>query len=305
MTDTISDQPKADAPPPFAFPFAALLLGALAMGISPIFVRLADVGPFASAFWRVAGALPVLWAWAAIEARGNGEPASAAFRLDWAIFAAGLTFAIDLLFWHLSILNTTVANASFLATMAPVWVALGSGFLIGEKVGGEIVSGLVFCIIGAAALIGTSFSFAPERLDGDLYGVVCSFFFGAYFLAVRAARRRSGSGRILFLSSLVSAAVLLPIAVVVEGNLLPTTLGGAAALAALALVSHTGGQGFLTYALGHLPAAFSALVIFIEAVAAALFAWILLDEALSVFQAAGGALILAGIFVARPRRMPS
>ena len=49
--------------------FAALCLGAVAMGISPIFVRFADVGPFTSAFWRVAGALPVLWAWAAIEAR--------------------------------------------------------------------------------------------------------------------------------------------------------------------------------------------------------------------------------------------
>lgn len=305
MTDAISDQPKADAPASFALPFAALVVGALAMGISPIFVRLADVGPFASAFWRVAGALPLLWAWAATEARRNGEPASAAFRFDRAILAAGLTFAIDLIFWHLSILNTTVANASFLATMAPVWVALGSGFLIGEKVGGEIFSGLVLCVVGAMALIGTSFSLAPERLDGDLYGVVCSFFFGAYFLAVRAARRRSGSGRILFLSSLISAAVLLPIAAFVEGDLLPATLGGAAAIAAIALVSHTGGQGFLTYALGHLPAAFSALVIFIEAAAAAAFAWILLDEPLSIFQVAGGGLILAGIFVARPRRMSS
>jgi len=48
----------------FAPAFAALCLGAVAMGISPIFVRFsaADVGPFASAFWRVALALPVLYA---------------------------------------------------------------------------------------------------------------------------------------------------------------------------------------------------------------------------------------------------
>ena len=47
----------------FGKPFAALVVGALAMGVSPIFVRLADVGPFASAFWRVALALPALYAW--------------------------------------------------------------------------------------------------------------------------------------------------------------------------------------------------------------------------------------------------
>src|SRR5205085_10695786 len=86
----------------FGFPFVSLLGGALAMAISPIFVRLSDVGPFTSAFWRVAGALPLLWIWAAAEARHAGEPMGAAFRFDRAIVIAGLLFAADLLFWHLS-----------------------------------------------------------------------------------------------------------------------------------------------------------------------------------------------------------
>ena len=60
----------------FASAFAALCLGAVAMGISPIFVRFAsadmggapaDVGPFASAFWRVSLCLPLLYAWMRIE----------------------------------------------------------------------------------------------------------------------------------------------------------------------------------------------------------------------------------------------
>ena len=304
MTEIPSTAPGGQAAPPgrFALPFAALLLGALAMAMSPIFVRLADVGPFASAFWRVGAALPVLWLWATVEARARGERASAAFRLDRAIAVAGLVFAADLFFWHLSILNTTVANATFLATMAPVWVVLGSGLFIAEAVGRRIVYGLALCVAGAAALVGTSYGFAPQRLDGDLYGIATSVFFGAYFLAVRAARRRAGVGRIVFLSSLVTAVILLAVALLLEDRILPASLPGLAAILALALFSHTGGQGFLTYALGHLPAAFSSLVIFIEALAAAVFAWILLDEPVSWLQAAGGALILAGIFVARPRR---
>jgi drug/metabolite transporter (DMT)-like permease len=283
-------------------PFAALLVGALAMGISPVFVRLAEVGPFASAFWRVAGALPLLFAWAAVESRIAGEPAVAAFRLDRAIWLSGLVFAADLVFWHLAIRHTTIANATFLATTAPVWVVLGSGALIGERVGGEVVVGLLLCLAGAAGLIGASYRLAPQHLDGDVYGVVTSFFFGLYFLAVRAARRRSGSGRIVFLASLITAAILFCVAWFSEDHMLPASLGGAAALAALALVSHAGGQGLLTYALGHLPAAFSSLVIFIEAVAAAVFAWAFLGEAVGLLQAAGGALILAGIGAARPRR---
>jgi drug/metabolite transporter (DMT)-like permease len=147
-----------------------------------------------------------------------------------------------------------------------------------------------------------SYSVAPERLAGDFYGIATSIFFGLYFLAVRAARRRSGVGRIVFLSSVITAVILFAVAVVFEERILPLTLAGAAAIAALALVSHVGGQGFLTYALGHLPAAFSSLVIFIEALAAAALAWIILGEPATWHQFAGGALILVGIFVARPRR---
>ena len=287
--------------PRVALPFAALLAGALAMGISPIFVRTADVGPFTSAFWRVAGALPLLWLWAVVEARRAGEPPTTAFRFDRAIVAAGILSSADLFFWHLAILNTTIANATFLATMAPVWVVLGSGLFLAEKVSRAIVFGLLLCVAGAAALIGTSIGFAPERLLGDVYGVATSFFFGAYILAVRAARRHAGSGRIVFLSSLISAAILLPVALALESQLLPASLVGLLSLAALAFLSHLGGQGFLTYALGHLPAAFSSLVIFLEAVAAALLAWLIFGEPVSGLQAAGAALILAGIFVARPR----
>ena len=46
-----------------ALAVGALVLGAVAMGASVLFVRWADVGPYASAFWRVFLALPFLWVW--------------------------------------------------------------------------------------------------------------------------------------------------------------------------------------------------------------------------------------------------
>src|SRR5689334_12932617 len=99
----------------FARAFAALCAGAVSMGISPIFVRFAaaDVGPFASAFWRVALALPVLYAWVRLDEAKAERPGVAFGR---ATLVAGVAFAGDLFFWHLSILNTTVANATFFAT---------------------------------------------------------------------------------------------------------------------------------------------------------------------------------------------
>jgi hypothetical protein len=52
-----------------AVAFAALVLGAIAMGAPVLFVRWADVGPYASAFWRVFLALPFLYRWMRLENR--------------------------------------------------------------------------------------------------------------------------------------------------------------------------------------------------------------------------------------------
>jgi drug/metabolite transporter (DMT)-like permease len=278
--------------------FAALVLGAAAMGASPIFVRLAEVGPFASAFWRVLLALPALWAWASWEARAHRG------RLRDGVgpvaLVAGALFAGDLFFWHLSITSTTVANATFFATTAPFWVVFGAWLMKSEAVGRRTIGGLVLAGSGGLLLIGESLHVDPARALGDLYGLITAIFFGGYFLAIRAARRSGGAARITFASSVVTAALLGVVAAALEPTLLPASWRGAAALVALALVSHAAGQGLLSFALGHLPATFSSLVIFLEAVAAALLGWVALGEALSWVQVAGGVIILGAVLVARP-----
>jgi drug/metabolite transporter (DMT)-like permease len=276
--------------------FAALVFGAIAMGASVLFVRWADVGPYASAFWRVLLALPFLFVWMRLESQSAAWP-----RLDRVVLFAGLMFTGDLFFWHLAILGTTVANATFLATTAPIWVALGAGVVLSEALTARILIGLALCLAGGFALLGESYGFAPQRLMGDLYGVATAFFFGAYVLAVRSARARHGAAEVMFVSTAITALCLFVIAIAFEPRILPQSPQGAGALLALALISQVGGQGLVAVALGTLPATFSALVIFLEAVAAASFGWLLLNEPLGMVQALGGLLILFGIYVARPR----
>lgn len=220
------------------------------------------------------------------------------------VILAGVFFSGDLIFWHLAIVNTSVANATFMAVLAPVWVALGSGVFLGEPVDRKTAIGLGLCLAGAAALIGNSLSLRPDQVIGDIYGFITSVFFGAYFLAVRRARRVLGTGRMLFWSSAVTAVLLFAAALITEDRMWPSAAVAIAALFSLALVSHTGGQGLLAFALGYLPAAFSALVIFLEAVAAACLGWLILGETLGPVQAIGAVAIFAGIAAARPRQSP-
>ena len=284
----------------FPIAFAALFMGAIAMGISPVFVRHAEVEAFASAFWRVALALPILLIWAVLEARKRRESFRILTSFSKIVLLTGTLFAGDLFFWHLAIMNTNVANATLLACLAPVWVVLLAGRFIGEEITKRTIAGLMICLAGASLLIGTSYQLKPDNVLGDIFGLITSFFFGLYFLAVRVARRNHLAGALTFSSTIITTLLLFGVTLISGQAFLPKSLEGVGALAALGIISHSGGQGLLAVALGSLSAVFSSLVIFIEAVAAALFGWALLGEALSAGQIGGGILILSGVWFARP-----
>ena len=102
----------------------ALLLGATCIALSPIFVRLSEAGPTATAFWRTALALPILWPLFFVQ---KASPAAASAGTSVLLVAAGLAFAGDLAFWHAAIGLTSVANSTLLANLASIFVTDGFG----------------------------------------------------------------------------------------------------------------------------------------------------------------------------------
>jgi drug/metabolite transporter (DMT)-like permease len=283
----------------------ALIIGALTMGMSPILVRLSELGPTATAFHRVFLALPVLWLWSAIEKRheaksGIVSPVRPATAKDYAIMAlAGFFFAGDLATWHWSLQFTTVANSTLLATMAPIWVTLGSFILFKERFSKLFVFGLAFAIVGTMVLMGDSLRLSTDRLFGDFLGLVTGMFFGAYMLTVGRLRAHFSTSATMLLSTAVTAALLLPVSLISGEGMIAATLSGWVVLLSLALITHVGGQGAIAYALAHLPSAFTSVAMLLEGVAAVFLAWIILNEALGGLQIIGACVVVGGIVIAR------
>lgn len=277
----------------FALP--ALLLGAGGIGLAPILVRFAGdegAGPAAAAFWRLALALPLLAGWARIDR----SPAPA--RRDALLLVlAGLFFAADLAFWHVSILRTRVANATLLACLASALAALAAWALFRERIRGLVLAGLAVALAGAVLLMRGSAG--TRRLEGDLLGVLAAVFYAAYLLAVGRLRARCSTAATMAWSGLGASAGLLAAVAIAGEPLLPATAKGWLWVAALALVAQVGGQTLIAYALAHLSMAFSAVSLLVQPLVAACAAWALFGESLGPWQLGGGLLILAGVAVAR------
>lgn len=275
---------------------AALFCGATFIALSPIWVRVADVGPTASAFWRVALAVPLLWGLVALLPR----PVAAPRRAGWLLAAAGLAFAGDLAFWHWSIQATSVANATLLANLSSIFVTLAAWLLWRERPSTLFVVGLALALGGVALLVRASLGSSPTALLGDAYGVVTAMFYAWYLLTVKRLRDLGAATlRLMAVTTSLTAVFLLPLALASGESMLPAGARGWLVLLGLAWITHAGGQGLITYALAHLPAAFSSVGLLLQPVLAAAFAWVLLAEPLGPLQIAGGAVVLAGIYLAR------
>ena len=275
----------------------ALFAGALGIAFAPIFVRWSEVGPVATAFWRMALALPLLALWASLQPRRAEAPARHT-GIAMALLA-GLFFAADLAVWHWSIRLTSVANATFLANLAPVAVTLGAWVLLKERAKPVFFVGMALAMTGAALLVQANVGGTGDALLGDALGILTAFFYAGYQLCVKRLRGAQPTARIMLVSGAACAAVLLPLALASGETVLPTTATGWLVVLALAVVCQFGGQSLITYAVAHLPASFASVSLLVQPVAAAALAWLLFGETLAALQWLGAAAVLAGIWLAR------
>lgn len=274
----------------------ALLAGATCIGTSALFVKVSEAGPVSTAFWRVFLALPFLWAWAWMTQR-NTTPTQSSTR--GLLFAAGFFFAGDLAVWHWSIVLTSVANAVLLANLAPIFVTLAAWLLWRRKPRVMFLAGLAAALTGVVLMVGGDFSNSSGRaLLGDALGVVTAMFYAAYQLTVTKLRGSVSTARIMAVSSVVTAIILLPMALLSGEVFFPVTAIGWAKVFGLALISQVAGQSLIAYAMAHLPSTLSSVGLLLQPVMASLFAWILLGETLGTVAIVGGALVLIGIRIA-------
>lgn len=282
---------------------AALLIGGIIIGLSPIFVRLSEIGPISTAFWRVALAMLPLLAW-----QGSGispEPAAgkvSSLRDAVALSLPGVMLAGDLIAWHVSIHITSVANATLLANMAPIFVVLGGWVLFRSTVTRRFLVGMALSAVGVVILGRGTASGGAGHLGGDAVAILAAAFYAGYILALSRLRNRFSTLTTLLWSSGSAALCMLPIVLLIEPSIWPVTIYAWAIVLALALICHVGGQGLIIYALALLPASFSSLTLLVQPIVAACVAWIVLNEPLGAVQALGGTIVITGILLARHAR---
>jgi drug/metabolite transporter (DMT)-like permease len=263
-------------------------LGGLCLGLGGPMVRFvsADTSAWQMLTWRSCAFSVLMLSVALIRSGGFRALVGEIRQIGPWLLPIALSVAVGQISYVLAMLNTTVANTTFVLGTAPLFTAFAAWILLGERL--SLKSALILSV----ALIGVSImvieGVSEGRLTGNLYALTAMLTYSVYVLMLRKTRHidtfvASGVGGLM---ACTFAATLAFGDIFISGPDMGLSM-------AMGVIQLGAGFAFTTLALQRIPAAEATLLILLEAIVGPLLVWWLVDEVPSMMTLAGGLLTLA------------
>lgn len=279
-------------------PIVTALVGAVTISFSAILFRLSHVSPSTGAFYRCAWAVPPLLLLAFLEDRRHGRRP---LRSRLPAAAAGVFFALDLVFWHRAIEDVGAGLATVLGNLQVVLVGPIAWLVLRERLSPRALAAIPVSLAGVVFISGAlgAHSYGRNPGLGVIYGVLTGFAYAGFLLCLRQGssdlRRVAGP---LADATLVAAVGSVLLGLAYRDFSIAPSLRAQGWLVLLALSSQVLGWLIISVSLPRLPAALTSVLLTLQPVLSVLFAAAILGESPSSLQLVGVAFVLAGLLVA-------
>ncbi len=293
-----------------------LAIGAVTISFAPVFVRLIEVTPTASAFYRVlmGGIMLLALVFIRRRTRPSGRtgqsPKPRLYAGPIALFAsvlAGAMFALDLFVWHRSIWYVGPGLATLLGNFQVFALALAGIFFFGERASWHLAVAIPVAMAGLLMIVGVDWNtLSSDYRWGVIYGLLTATAYAAYILSLRWAHRTAttdDAARDLAVASLI-AAVFLALIMLAEGaSFRLPSVDALGLIFCYALVAQVLGWLLITGSLKYVPASRVGLVLLLQPSLAFVWDVLIFARPFSPREAIGAALALAAIYLgSRARR---
>lgn len=269
--------------------------GLLAFGSSAILVRFASAAPGTTlVVWRTVFVVlvlaPVAFARCRAEWRALGQR-------DWALIAvSGALLGVHFLAYVESLYLTSVASASVLVTLSPLFIAVLGFVVLGERLAARTVVAIGAGVTGAAmiGLADAAEGAFPNPALGNALALGAAFLVSIYLLIGRAVRQRV-SFLAYFFPLNACAAFAATLIALARGAELAQPAPIVLLCFAMALGPGIVGHGAFNYAVRYVPTAILGLFTLAEPLLASALAFALFGEMPPPLALAGMAVVLASI----------
>ena len=178
-----------------------MLAGAVMIGFSSVWVKLAHVTPTIAGFYRVlfgAALLTAATAW-------NREFRWMGWKPILLAFVCGFFFALDLWLWHTAIHLIGPGLATLLGNLEVFFLAAIGIIFMGEKVGIRFLVAVVMAVVGLMLIVGLQWDqLGPSYKKGIFLGLLTAIVYTGFLLTLRKLQSDQSGVSVFYVLTLVS-----------------------------------------------------------------------------------------------------
>jgi drug/metabolite transporter (DMT)-like permease len=283
-----------------------MLISVLSVSTAAIVIRQAqkEVPSLTIAAYRLGIAAVIMASYALLFRRD--EIRQLTTRKILLIIVSGILLALHFGTWITSLEYTTVTSSVVLVSLSSLWVALLSIVILKEKMTWLLWVGLSLSLLGSILITGSSPTgisiisgevLFSRNMIGNGLAFSGAWFLAGYLIIGRKLRSALSLSSYIFLIFGVASLVLFAGALFFHDPIVGFKPINYLYLLFLAIVPQLLGHAAFNWALKYLSATFVSIALLGEPIGAAIFALVLLKEPPTIFEVAGGTLILIGIFI--------
>ena len=274
-------------------PYFILALGVISVSFAAIFIRLAEAPPLVIAAYRLVIASAVLIP--VTLTKSGGLPKGISKTDTLLVLLSSIFIALHFALWITSLSYTSIASSVVIVTSHPIFVAIISYFLWGERLTRISILGIAVALGGVVLINYGGFILSPEAIFGDILALLAAISMGVYLIIGRQLRSRINI--LPYLTAIYTgAAVLLLLATLFSGYSLFHYSGTTFVMfLLLALIPQLIGHSSLNLAVRLMPATLVSVGILGEPVLAIVLGYMILGEGITTVEILGSLLTLGGI----------
>lgn len=275
--------------------FAALGAGVVVLSFASIIIRVTPAPSIVIAAGRLAVATLVLtpFYWARFPVRRTelkGIPVLP-------VLVAGVLLATHFALWIESLKRTSVASSVVLVAMNPIFAAALSPLILRERASWRIRVAVLLGVVGAVVIAGPQVK-SGAVTSGNLLALAGAACAAGYLMAGRRVRPRLSLLSYIYTVYGVAALLLLVMMIISGQSFLGHRWQAYLLIGLLGLGPQLIGHTSFNWALRYVPAPTVAMAVLGEPVGTTFLAWLILRQAPAWYEAIGGAVICAGIYLA-------
>lgn len=288
---------------PAVHPYIPIIIGVLSVVLSAIFVKLANADSGVIAFYRMLFSVLAMFPIFLFKYR---KELSGLTRKDWYFSSiAGVFLAFHFIFWFESLNYTSVASSTVLVTLQPIFAFVGTYFFFKEKVSMKTIFSALIAITGSVIISWGDFKLSGSAFFGDVLALIGCALVTAYLLFGQEVRKRLSLITYTFVVYSISTITLFFYVLIKGESFGPYSSADWFWFILLALIPNLLGHTLFNWAIKWVSTNVISIAILFEPVGAAILAYYIFSEALTLSQIVGGVVVLLGIglFVIDPRKI--